>query len=187
MENLRIPDNGQFSRTERHFPKEAHRSYNGQGAGRSLPPQQTYSSSAVVGRSLFLDSSSCTLTLQAYLSGANLCAFLSGPKTDAGSRSLISYDKTDTLLRVKRFHCNMLRALLNLHTLAEQSQNGCYSRRDGTADLQTQTYKYSINNHSCIQYGTLQNGSVYISEDVYSGATETHVGNSRVSCVRGKL
>ena len=34
------------------------------------------------------------------------------------------------------------------------------------------------------QYGTLQNGKVYISEDVYSGATETHSGNSRVSCVR---
>ena len=34
------------------------------------------------------------------------------------------------------------------------------------------------------QYGTLQNRSVYISEDVYSGATETHVGNSRVSCIR---
>ena len=57
----------------------------------------------------------------------------------------------------------MLRALLNLHTPAEQSQNGCYSRRDGTADLQTQTYKYSINNHSN-KYGTLQNWKVYIPE-----------------------
>ena len=46
-------------------------------------------------------------------------------------------------------------------------------------------YKPTIfNNHSCIQYGTLQNRSVYISEDVYSGATETHVGSSRVSGVR---
>ena len=45
-------------------------------------------------------------------------------------------------------------------------------------------HKPTIFNKQSQLYTVWHTRCVYISEDVYSGATETHVGNSRVSCVR---